>query len=43
MVIIAVGAKGIRDNELYVAVTRAINRLDIIAPEELLQRLLPPV
>jgi hypothetical protein len=39
MVIIAVGAKGIRDNELYVAVTRAINRLDIVAPEELLQRL----
>jgi hypothetical protein len=43
MVIIAVGAKGIRDNELYVAVTRAINRLDIVAPEELLQRLFRPV
>ena len=38
MVIVAVGAKGIGDRELYVAVTRAINRLDIVAPDALLQR-----
>ncbi len=39
MVIVAVGANGIGDSELYVAVTRAISRLDIVAPEGLLQRL----
>ena len=38
-VIIAVTTKGIGDSELYVAVTRAISRLTIIGPCELMQRI----
>jgi superfamily I DNA/RNA helicase len=38
-VIIAVTTRGIRDSELYVAVTRAISRLIIIGPGELMQRI----
>lgn len=38
-VIVAVGPKGIRDSDLYVAVTRAVNRLYVVAPKELLARL----
>ena len=38
-VIVAVGSKGMRENDLYVAVTRAVNRLYVVAPNELLARL----
>lgn len=41
MVIVAVGGQGMSDVELYVAVTRAVNRLEIIAPRQLLERLIP--
>lgn len=38
-VVVAVGPKGIRDTDLYVAVTRAVNRLYVVGPTELLDRL----
>ena len=38
-VIVAVGPKGISDTNLYVAVTRAVNRLYVVGPQELLDRL----
>lgn len=38
-VIVAVGPKGITDTNLYVAVTRAVNHLFIVAPADVLERL----
>jgi len=39
VVIVAVGPGGIDDGELYVAITRAVNELHIVAPRDTLQRL----
>ena len=38
-VIVAVGPDGIRDNDLYVGVTRAVNRLYVVAPSDVVARL----
>lgn len=37
-VIVAVSPKGISDTNFYVAVTRAVNRLYVVAPEEVLKK-----
>ena len=39
VVIVAAGAKPIRDTDLYIAVTRAIRQLVVIGPPALLDRL----